>query len=180
VVTVNLGVTAAAIAVLMVLALVVAVWLRGGRHDGIDAVWGAGFALTALITVVLSSGHGDPWRRCLVTVLTLIWGALIWLVSLRVQLAQYGRGDTLLDGTEVATWLGVLCWLVGFGFGFETTHPRQRRPPTGSHHQRRRPGYANYITRTSGYLPLPPRQPPGRRDRSALSAHPNGHPPNTS
>jgi steroid 5-alpha reductase family enzyme len=267
-VAVNLGVTAAAIALLMLAALAAAVWLRGGRHDGIDAVWGAGFALVALVTAVLSSGHGDPWRRWLVTALTVVWGArlachiylrnrgrpedpryeellakapgnrtwyaarmvylvqgaLIWLVSLPVQLAQYGHGDTLLGGTEVAAWLGVLCWLVGFGF--ETVGDAQLarfRADPGSagqvmdsglwrytrhpnyfgdacvwwgltllalHHPAglvgllsaavmtllltrgsgarllessiggRRPGYAEYVARTSGFIPRPPRRGP--------------------
>ena len=265
-VAVNLGVTAAAVALLMLAALAAAVWLRGGRHDGIDAVWGAGFALVALITAVLSSDHGDPWRRWLVTTLTVVWGArlayhihrrnrgrpedqryqqllakapgnrtwyaarmvylvqgaLIWLVSLPVQLAQYGHGDTLLGGTEVTAWLGALSWLVGFGFETvgDTQLARFRADPASAgqvmdsglwrytrhpnyfgdacvwwgltllalHHLAglagllsatvmtllltrgsgarllessiggRRPGYAEYVARTSGFIPLPPRR----------------------
>ncbi|HEX4362254.1 MAG TPA: DUF1295 domain-containing protein [Pseudonocardia sp.] len=271
-VAVNLGVTAVAVALLMALALAVAVRLRGGRHDGIDAVWGVGFTLVAVTTAALSTGSGDGWRRWLVTALTAVWGcrlawhiyrrnrgrpedpryvellakapgnptwyaarmvyllqgALIWLVSLPVQLAQYGRGDTLFGGTELATWLGVACWLVGFGFEAvgDAQLARFRADPAnagtvmdrglwrytrhpnyfgdaciwwgltllGLHHLvglagllsaavmtllltrgsgarllestigARRPGYADYVARTSGFLPRRPR--PSRPPRA--------------
>jgi steroid 5-alpha reductase family enzyme len=261
---VNLGVTALAVLVLMLASAAVATWLRGGRHDGVDVVWGAGFGLIAVVTLIASADHGDGWRRWLVTALTVLWGArlawhighrnrghdedpryrtllakapgnpnlyalrtiylvqgvLMWLVSLPVQLAQYGHGDTLLGGTGVPAWLGVALWLVGVTFESigDAQLARFRADPANAgrvmdqglwrytrhpnyfgdacvwwgltllalHHPlglvsllsaavmtflltrgsgarllestigERRPGYADYVARTSGFIPWPP------------------------
>ncbi|GJF03701.1 DUF1295 domain-containing protein [Pseudonocardia sp. D17] len=260
----NLWVTAVAVLVVMLAALAVAA-LRGGRHDGIDVVWGAGFAVVALVTLVMSAGDGETWRRWLTTALTVVWGlrlawhigrrnhgkpedqryvalmsrapgnpyvyaftriyltqgVVMWVVSLPVQLAQYGTGGGLL-GTVTAV-LGVLSWCVGFFFETVgdaqlarfTADPRNKgtvldrglwrytRHPNyfgdaavwwgltllGLHQLpglvglvsaaimtfllvrgtgakllessigERRPGYADYVRRTSGFIPRPPREP---------------------
>ena len=145
-------------------------------------------------------------------------GAIMWVVSLPVQLAQYGSAGTW---GLVVTVLGVLVWAVGFGFEAVgdaqlarfTADPTNRgrvldrglwrytRHPNyfgdacvwwglgilALHHpagligllgvaaitvnlvqgtgaallerdiEQRRPGYADYVRRTSGFLPLPPR-----------------------
>jgi steroid 5-alpha reductase family enzyme len=242
----------------------VAVRVRGGRHDGIDTVWGAGFALIALTTLILAVGDGDLWRQLLITVLTCVWGlrlawhitarnrgtgedpryveivdkapgdpgphmvrkvylpqaVIMWVVSLPVQLGQYGFADGPLS--IVVTVLGVLSWAVGFTFetlgdaqlaAFKadpankghvmdrglwryTRHPNYFGDAAvwwgltllGLHHAAgliglvgaglmtwllakgtgakllestigdRRPGYADYVRRTSGFFPLPPRK----------------------
>ena len=65
-------------------ALFVAVRVRGGRHDGIDVVWGAGFAIIALTTLILAVGDGDLWRQLLITALTCVWGLrLAWHIARR-------------------------------------------------------------------------------------------------
>lgn len=266
--TVNLAVTAAAVAVLMAVALGVAV--RRGRHDGVDVVWGLGFVLIALVTAVtatLTDPSGDAWRRGLVVVLVAVWGgrlarhlarrvrgkpedrryadllarapgnptayafrtvylpqgAVMWVVSLPVQLAQYGSAGTW---GVIVTVLGVGVWAVGFTFEAVgdaqlarfTADPANRgavldrglwrytRHPNyfgdacvwwglgllALHHPagviglvgvaaitvnlvrgtgaallerdiaERRPAYADYVRRTSAFLPSPPR-PPQRR-----------------
>jgi steroid 5-alpha reductase family enzyme len=261
----NLWVTAIVVVALFAAALAVAVLVRGGRHDGIDVVWGAGFGVVALTTFLLSAGAGDDWRRALITVLTCVWGfrlawhierrnrgkdedpryvaimqrargnpvlhlvrtvyvpqaVIMWVVSLPVQLGQYGFADGPLAIT--VTVLGVLTWAVGFFFetvgdaqlAAFTADPankgrvldrglwRYTRHPNyfgdaavwwgltllALHHPAglvglvgaalmtwllakgtgakllessigdRRPGYADYVRRTSGFLPLPPKKP---------------------
>ena len=261
----NLWVSALAVLVLMALALLVAVLPRGGRHDGVDVVWGLGFVVIAVVTLVASDGSGDGWRRWLVTALVAVWGlrlaahiarrnhgkpedpryvallerapgnptwyafrkvyltqgAVMWVVSLPVQFAQYGYSSTWF-GLLTAV-LGVLVWAVGFGFETVgdaqlsrfTADPankgqvmdrglwRYTRHPNyfgdaavwwglgllALHHAagligllgvalitvnlvkgtgaallersiaRRRPGYAEYVRRTSGFFPLPPKKP---------------------
>jgi steroid 5-alpha reductase family enzyme len=60
------------------------------RHDGIDAVWGGGFAIVAITTLILSAGAGDAWRRWLITALTVVWGArLAWHIGRR----NHGRPE---------------------------------------------------------------------------------------
>ena len=264
--TANLGISALVVLLLMAGGAAVAAWLRGGRHDGVDVLWGASFGVVAVVTLIASSGYGDGWRRWLVTVLTVLWGTrlawhigrrnhgkpedpryrtllakapgnpnlyalrtiyllqgvLIWLISLPVQLAQYSHGDTLLGGTELASWVGVALWLIGMvfesvgdaqlarfradpatngqvmnrGLWRYTRHPNYFGDacvwwgltllafhyPVGiiallsaaamtflltrgsgarlleSTISQRRPGYADYISRTSGFFPLPPRR----------------------
>jgi steroid 5-alpha reductase family enzyme len=260
----NLAVTAGVVLVMFLGTLVVALRVRGGRHDGIDTVWGAGFAVIALVTLPLATGDGDLWRQLLITALTCVWGlrlawhitrrnlgtdedpryveimkeapghpalhmvrkvyvpqaVIMWVVSLPVQLGQYGYADTV--ASILLTVLGVLSWAVGFGFeavgdaqlaAFKadpankggvmdrglwryTRHPNYFGDAAvwwgltllALHHAaglvgllsaalmtwllargtgakllestigNRRPGYADYVKRTSGFFPLPPRK----------------------
>lgn len=257
----NLWVTALVVAAMFGAALFTAVRVRGNRHDGIDVVWGTGFAVIAVVSLVLAIGDGDLWRQLLITVLTCVWGlrlawhierrnrgkdedpryveimerghgdpvahlvrkvylpqaVIMWIVSLPVQLGQYGAAAGTL--VVVVTVLGVLSWAVGFCF--ETVGDAQlaafRADPANSggvmdsglwrytrhpnyfgdaavwwgltllamHHWAgliglvsaalmtwllakgtgakllessigdRRPGYADYVRRTSGFFPLP-------------------------
>ncbi len=265
----NLWVTAVVVLVVMLAALFVAVAVRGHRHDGIDVVWGAGFAVIVITTLILSAGEGDTWRRWLITALTVIWGlrlawhigrrnrgkdedpryvemlapapgnptlyafrkiyltqgAVMWVVSLPVQLGQYGFADPAFGIDPVlgivTAVLGVASWAVGFffesvgdaqlarfmadpankgtvldsGLWRYTRHPNYFGDAAvwwgltllALHHLpgligigsaaimtfllakgtgakllessigNRRPGYAEYVKRTSGFIPLPPR-----------------------
>lgn len=65
-----------------------AVGVRSGRHAVADTVWGLGFAAVALAGFGLSSGHGDPAVRTLVTVMTVAWG-----LRLAVHLGLRSRGQ---------------------------------------------------------------------------------------
>ncbi len=260
----GLGITAAVVVVVFAAALAVATWVRGGRHDGIDSVWGAGFAVIALTTFVVAVGHGDLWRQLLITGLTCVWGlrlawhitrrnlgtdedpryveiigksrgnpvlhmvrsvylpqaVIMWVVSLPVQLGQFGRADSAVS--IIVTVLGVVSWAIGFGFEsigdaqlarFKadpenrgkvmdrglwryTRHPNYFGDAAvwwglallALHHAAgligligaalmtwllakgtgakllestigdRRPGYADYVRRTSGFFPLPPKK----------------------
>jgi steroid 5-alpha reductase family enzyme len=154
----NLWVTAVVIVLTFGVALFVAVRVRGGRHDGIDVVWGAGFGIVAIVTLLLAMGGGDLWRQLLITVLTCVWGfrlawhiehrnrgkdedpryvaimkrapgnpvvhmvrkvylpqaVIMWIVSLPVQLGEYGYASGAV--AVIVTVLGVLSWGVGFFF----------------------------------------------------------------
>ncbi|MFF3494684.1 DUF1295 domain-containing protein [Streptomyces sp. NPDC002795] len=132
-----------------------AVAVRKGVHRIVDVAWGLGFAAVAGVSLLASTGAGDPGRRALVTVLTAVWGlrlaghiarrgrghgedpryermlakargdrnlyalrmvyllqgALVWLVSLPVQAAQYVPGP--MSGLA---WAGTALWAVGMFF----------------------------------------------------------------
>lgn len=261
---VNLWVTALVVVAMFGIALFVATAVRGNRHDGIDVVWGAGFGVIALTSLLLALGDGDLWRQLLITALTCVWGfrlawhierrnrgkdedpryveimdraqgnpvvhivrkvylpqmLIMWVVSLPVQLGQYGHaGGTLV---VVVTVLGVLSWATGFFFEtvgdaqlatfradpankggvMDTGLWRYTRHPNyfgdaavwwgltllAMHHWaglvglvsaalmtwllakgtgakllessigERRPGYVDYVRRTSGFFPLPPKK----------------------
>lgn len=256
-----LGLVISAGTVAVVLAITFLVADRRGRHDTIDTVWGLGFAAIAVVALLTSLGSGDPGRRLLVAVLTVVWGVrlalhihrrndrrgedpryaemvaaadghvgryllrkvylpqgvVMWVVSLPVPAAMFATaplnwvdavggavwllgfvfeavGDAQLarfsadpanrghvldtglwrysrhpnyfgdacvwwglgilalhNGIGVTTLLGplVMTWFLAKGTGKPMTERRMRGT---------RPGYADYVARTSGFLPLPPRK----------------------
>ncbi|XVS62240.1 DUF1295 domain-containing protein [Actinosynnema sp. CA-299493] len=262
---VNLAVSAGVVALLV--AVTFAVSVTRDRHDTLDVAWGAGFALVAGTTFVMSSGAGDTATRVLVTALTVLWGTrlaihiglrsrgqpedhryaemrgrargnphvhvlvrayltqgvVLWLVSLPVQAAQYGPA-----AHPALIVAGVVLWSVGLvfeavgdwqlrrfkadpdnsgrvldrGLWRYTRHPNYfgdacvwwglflpataswhglvtvvspvlmtfllakgtGKPMLEEHLRRRRPAYAEYVERTSGFLPLPRRRLPGIGD----------------
>jgi steroid 5-alpha reductase family enzyme len=70
---ITLLVSAAAVTALLLLTFAVA--LRVGRYNVVDAVWGLGFAVIAVVAFALSAGHGSEPRRILLLAATVIWGA---------------------------------------------------------------------------------------------------------
>jgi steroid 5-alpha reductase family enzyme len=81
----------AALAAGAVLLVMLATWgLSLRRRDAgiVDSVWGAGFALIALLG--LAFGGGSPARRALVATMTVIWGLRL---SLHIHRRNRGRGE---------------------------------------------------------------------------------------
>jgi steroid 5-alpha reductase family enzyme len=48
--------------------------LRVGRYNVVDAVWGLGFAVIAVVAFAMSAGHGDTLRRVALLAATVVWG----------------------------------------------------------------------------------------------------------
>ncbi|WP_370467654.1 DUF1295 domain-containing protein [Streptomyces capoamus] len=132
-----------------------AIALNLGVHRVVDIAWGVAFAAVAVVTFGLTEDRGDPGRRLLVTVLTVVWGlrlavhiarrgsghgedpryeamlarargdrnlyalrmiyllqgALVWVVSLPVQAAQYAPRPL-----SALAWAGTALWAVGLFF----------------------------------------------------------------
>jgi steroid 5-alpha reductase family enzyme len=82
---ITLACTAAGLLVMM--AVTFAIALRVGKHSVVDTAWGAGIALTALIALVSSVGHGQPARRTLLAVAAVVWG-----LRLAVYIGARNRG----------------------------------------------------------------------------------------
>lgn len=61
-----------------------------GRHNVIDATWGLLFAVVAVATFFVSSGHGDPLRRWLLLVLPVVWGLRL---AQHVGRRSLGKGE---------------------------------------------------------------------------------------
>jgi steroid 5-alpha reductase family enzyme len=68
----TLGATAAALLVMM--AVTFAIALKAGKHSVVDTAWGIGIALTALVALLSSAGHGDAARRYLLLAAAVAWG----------------------------------------------------------------------------------------------------------
>ncbi|MFF2728836.1 DUF1295 domain-containing protein [Streptomyces sp. NPDC058008] len=81
----NLAAAAGAALAVMLVTFLTA--LRRGLHRIVDVAWGLGFAAVALVSYAMSAGEGDPARRVLVSVLTVVWG-----VRLAVHIGRRGRG----------------------------------------------------------------------------------------
>jgi steroid 5-alpha reductase family enzyme len=85
------GINAAATLVLAwaTLSATWAVGVRVGRHAVVDVVWGAGFTLVALASLLLARAQdeGNAARGVLVAVLTGVWG-----LRLAVHIARRNRG----------------------------------------------------------------------------------------
>ena len=85
---VNLGVTAGAVAVLMLATFWYA--MRTRVHVIMDTVWPLGFVVIAAVSFALSAGDGDLSRRVLVLVLTGVWGLRL-ARNLRAELRHRAR-----------------------------------------------------------------------------------------
>lgn len=85
---VNLSITLAVVILLMASTLLAA--LRVGKHSVIDAVWGAGFSVIAIVTYVLSIGQGDDLLRLLAVLLPVVWGGRL---AHHVARRNAGRGE---------------------------------------------------------------------------------------
>ncbi|WP_434587643.1 DUF1295 domain-containing protein [Streptomyces sp. A5-4] len=77
----------AAGAALAVMLVVFAVAVRRGTHRLADVAWGLAFTAVAIVSYVMSAGHGDAVGRLLITVATALWG-----LRLAVHIARRGRG----------------------------------------------------------------------------------------
>jgi steroid 5-alpha reductase family enzyme len=64
----------AALAMLALLAITFAVSKIVGRHSVVDSTWGLLFVGAAVVSFVVSAGHGDGLRRVLLLVLPTLWG----------------------------------------------------------------------------------------------------------
>ena len=69
---INLAVSAATIAVLMALIMVVSI--RAKDFSLIDMFWGPGFVAVAITSFLVSIGHGDEARRLIALLVTAVWG----------------------------------------------------------------------------------------------------------
>jgi steroid 5-alpha reductase family enzyme len=61
-------------ALLVMMAVTFAVALRAGKHSVVDTAWGVGIALAALVSLLASTGHGQPARRDLLLAVSVVWG----------------------------------------------------------------------------------------------------------
>ncbi|MFJ2055239.1 DUF1295 domain-containing protein [Streptomyces sp. NPDC087908] len=82
---INLGATAATAAAVLLITFAIAV--RRGLHRIVDIAWGVAFSAVAVVTWLLSDGHGDDGRRLLVAAAAAIWG-----LRLAAHIARRSRG----------------------------------------------------------------------------------------
>jgi steroid 5-alpha reductase family enzyme len=70
----GLTLIATAAALLVMMAVTFAIAKRAGKHSVVDTAWGVGIALTAVVSLIASAGHGQPARRYLLLSAAVLWG----------------------------------------------------------------------------------------------------------
>ncbi len=85
---VTLLVTAGALLAMQAVTFAVALKLR--RHSVVDTAWGIGIALAALVSLLASVGYGQPARRSLLLVASVIWGLRL---AVYVTWRNHGKGE---------------------------------------------------------------------------------------
>jgi steroid 5-alpha reductase family enzyme len=122
------------------------------------AVWGLRLGIYLLLRKVHEAGEdrryaalrerrGDTFAIWSLVAIFGLQGLLVLIVSLPIQVAA-DRGGAL----TAAVIPGVVLFCVGLAF--EASGARLLEKDIGE----RRPGYAEYVKRTSGFFPLPPRK----------------------
>ena len=142
----------------------------------VDTAWGIGLALVALVGLVSSMRDGQPARRATLAVASVIWG-----LRLAIYIGSRNRGQpedprfrdlwrytrhpnyfgdfcmwwrlfliSLGSWVDVLTIVGplLMTFLLTRGSGQRLTEQRMAD----------RPQYADYVARTSGFIPLPPKR----------------------
>jgi steroid 5-alpha reductase family enzyme len=162
---INLAISAGAVVVL--LGVVFAVSVNRDRHDLIDTAWGLGFALIAVVSLLLSPDphplivgdwrlsrfKGDPANKGKL-MMTGLWrytrhpnyfgDAAVWTALYLLSCSTWPAAATILSPV-------VMIWLLVNGSG---------KPLTEKHMRKTRPEYADYVARTSGFFPLPQKAAP--------------------
>lgn len=85
-----LGFGACVTAVAALLAITFAVAVDRRRHAVLDVAWGLGFVLVAVVSVAMSTGHGDAGRRFLLAALVSVWGLRL---ALHIARRNAGHGE---------------------------------------------------------------------------------------
>jgi len=91
------------------------------RYDLIDSVWGPGFAVIAVITLVFA--EGEPTRQWIITALTVVWGLRLgWHIHSRNRgkdedpryqdILKRAKGNPRLKMYRVYLLQAVLMWIV--------------------------------------------------------------------
>jgi steroid 5-alpha reductase family enzyme len=89
-VTVAVVLASTAGALLVMLGITFAIGVRLGRHSVVDSAWGVGIALTATVSLLASTGHGDSVRRYLLLAAAVLWGLRL---AAHLTLRNRGAGE---------------------------------------------------------------------------------------
>jgi steroid 5-alpha reductase family enzyme len=69
-----LGLAAAAAAIVALMAVTMAISLRVNNWTVIDTTWGLGFVVIAVVSYLVSIGHGNEPRRLIALIVPVVWG----------------------------------------------------------------------------------------------------------
>ena len=141
---VNLVVTAGLVAVLMLATFLYA--MRTRVHAIMDTIWPLGFVLIAVVSFLLSAGSGVAGRRVLVLALTAVWGLRL---GAHIYARNRGQGEDKRYASLLRRNRGSLTNMLVRHTGKRLLEKHMARSKGAA--------YADYVRRTSGFIPWPPR-----------------------
>ena len=103
-----------------------------------------GYGCTSVLLGQMLVEDGDPPARIGILLAVAATGSVVASILMGLYADRFGRRSSLLLSA------GLMTWLLARGTGAKLLE---------STIGERRPGYADYVRRTSGFLPLPPRRP---------------------
>jgi len=84
------GLLAAALAIGLLMLGVLALSARSGNWSIIDTFWGLGFVAVALVSYLVSRGHGDDLRRLIAVLVPVVWGLRL---AAYIHWRNHGKGE---------------------------------------------------------------------------------------
>ena len=96
------------LAVVLVMAVAFTIGVATGKYSIVDAIWGPGFAVVAVVSFLVTTGHGDPLLRWVVLVAVAIWGLRLggYILLRNHGLPEDPRYVTMLDGHGPSAIIG--------------------------------------------------------------------------
>ncbi len=85
-----IGLVAAAIAICVLMGVTLAISIRSDNWSVVDTFWGLGFVVVAIVTYLVSIGHGDDGRRVVELIVPVVWGLRL---AGHIHLRNHGKGQ---------------------------------------------------------------------------------------
>ena len=85
-----IGLVVAAVAIGALMGVTLAISLRAKNWSIVDTFWGLGFVVVAIVSFLISIGHGDNGRRIIALVVPAVWGLRL---AGYIHLRNHGKGE---------------------------------------------------------------------------------------
>jgi steroid 5-alpha reductase family enzyme len=85
-----IGLVVAAAAICALMGVTLAISLRAKNWSIVDTFWGLGFVVVAIVSFLISIGHGDNGRRVIALVVPVVWGLRL---AGYIHLRNHGKGE---------------------------------------------------------------------------------------
>lgn len=84
------GLASAAVAICALMAVTLVISMRSHNWSVVDTFWGLGFVAVAVVSYMVSIGHGDDGRRLIALIVPAVWGLRL---AGYIHLRNHGKGE---------------------------------------------------------------------------------------